>query len=91
LPSVPNGSENELAVYMSNGVSGPLLEAARNSGPASPEWIFVHTFLPRLLACAQASAIAESALNEIGAASQPVCVFTLNDTRFLPRVVARWA
>lgn len=90
LPSVPNGAENALALYTSRGITPALQELARTHGPGSPEWIFVHTILPRILSYARSSAVAESILNEISATGQPICFFSMNDSRFLPKVAARW-
>jgi hypothetical protein len=90
LPFVANGREYVLALERTIEIIAALREAAQNHGPGTPEWIFVHTVIPRILTYATSKVIAETILNEIGAMSQPTCVFSINDTLFLPKVVARW-
>ena len=90
LPFVTNSREYVLALERSIKIIAGLRAAAHDHGPGTPEWIFIHTVIPRISSYVASQVIAESILDEIGATSQPTCIFSINEALFLPMVAARW-
>jgi hypothetical protein len=90
LPFLANGSEYMSALERTIDIVAALREAAQNHGPGTPEWIFVHTMIPRILTHVRQQVIAEAMLDEIGSMTRPACVFSINEAFFLPMVAGRW-